>query len=104
MSRSLFQLDPRFRPYAVALLTVARQYRLEPVVTSTRRTIAEQKRLYEAWRRGQHAYPVAPPGQSAHNYGLAIDLVSRNNNWLGRVWCHWGGLWSMRDRVHFGLR
>lgn len=104
MSRSLFRLDPRFRPYAEALLNVARQYGLTPTVTSTLRTLPEQASLYREFLAGRHPYPVAAPGRSQHNYGLAIDLTSDDNEWLGAVWRHWGGSWSKTDDVHYGVR
>lgn len=104
MGASLRSLDPQFRPYAQALVEVARSYGLKPVVTSTYRSVSEQRRLYERWLAGQHPYPVAPPGRSLHNYGLAIDLVCGNQAWLGSVWRSWGGVWSPSDNVHFQPR
>jgi len=95
-------LDPDFRPYAEALVQVARQYQLKPRVTSTFRTLREQERLYEDYRRGVSKYPAAPPGQSQHNYGLAFDMTAQDLEWLGAVWKHWGGYWTSRDPVHFG--
>ena len=83
-------------------MDVASQYGLRPQVTSTYRSFDEQRRLYERWLAGQHNYPVASPGNSLHNYGLAFDLVSRDNAWLGAVWTAWGGQWSPTDSVHFG--
>src|SRR5467141_579376 len=48
--------------------------------TSTYRSRAEQERLYRAFISGRHAFPVAPPGSSAHEYGEAFDyLVSPMN-------------------------
>lgn len=102
MGRSLFALDPRFRPWAEALVEVARRYGLRPTVTSTYRTIREQQRLYSEYLAGRHPYPVARPGTSLHNYGLAVDLVSSDNAWLGEVWRSWGGQWSPADDVHYG--
>ncbi len=103
MSSSLAKLDRRFQPYARALVDVARQYGLDPRVTSTYRSLTEQRRLYARFRAGKHPLPVAVPGTSLHNYGLAIDLVSRDNPWLGKVWHYWGGRWGgARDPVHFG--
>jgi LAS superfamily LD-carboxypeptidase LdcB len=64
----------------------------------------EQAALYREFLSGRHQYPVAPPGRSQHNYGLAIDLTCDNSDWLGAVWNHWGGLWSKHDAVHFGVR
>lgn len=103
MSVSMFLLNAEFRPYAEALVQVARQYRLNPQVTSTYRSIAEQTDLYQKHLRGEHPYPVAPPGQSMHNYGLAFDVVSLDNAWLGEVWRHWGGSWSAADDIHFSV-
>jgi len=103
VSAGLFLLDPRFRPYVESLLSVARLYRLDPVVTSTYRSIEEQSQLYREYLAGRHPYPVAPPGQSMHNYGLAADIVSIDNEWLGAVWKHWGGSWSPRDDIHFSI-
>lgn len=103
MSTAMFLLDPRFRPYAEALVSIARQYRLNPRVTSTYRSIAEQTALYREYLAGRHPYPVAPPGQSMHNYGLAFDMVSEDNAWLGAVWNVWGGKWSVSDDIHFSV-
>jgi LAS superfamily LD-carboxypeptidase LdcB len=66
--------------------------------------MAEQARLYESYRAGRHPLPVAPPGRSLHNYGLAIDLVSSDNELLSRVWREAGGRWGgQRDPVHFSV-
>lgn len=102
MAASLSLLAPEFRPYARALVEVAQKYGLRPRVSSTYRSLEEQRRLYERYVAGLHPYPVAPPGQSWHNYGLALDLVSTDNTWLGAVWRHWGGFWTPSDAVHFG--
>jgi hypothetical protein len=77
---------------------------LNPIVTSTIRSRQEQEQLYQKYLRGESRYPVAPPGTSLHELGLAIDLVSRDNALLGRVWQDVGGFWSPRDAVHFDLR
>lgn len=103
MSTSTSTLHPLFRPWAEYLLKVARQYGLRPRVTSTYRSIREQAQLYDKYLRGETQYPVAPPGKSMHNYGLAIDIVSRSNPWLGEVWRSWGGQWDISDSVHFGV-
>lgn len=42
-----------------------------PVTTSTGRSIAEQEALYA--QRDTNPYPVNRPGDSAHQYGLAVD-------------------------------
>lgn len=99
---SLSKLNPNFLPWAEALLDVARRYSLSPHITSGFRSIEKQRRLYERYLAGQHPLPVAPPGKSMHNYGLAFDMISRNNQWLGAVWASWGGRWGgQKDPVHF---
>ena len=42
-----------------------------PVTTSTYRSTSEQVRLYE--NRASNPYPVNRPGDSAHEWGLAVD-------------------------------
>ncbi len=44
-------------------------------MTSTRRSKAEQTRLYERYLRGESLLPAAPPGSSLHELGIAIDIV-----------------------------
>lgn len=102
MGVSMRELAPWFRPYALSLVEVARQYGLKPRVTSTFRSISEQRRLYEEYQSGRSKYPAAPPGRSQHNYGLAFDMIAEDLNWLGAVWKHWGGYWSSTDPIHFG--
>ena len=102
---SFSKLDPRFRPAAEWLFHVAQYNRLRPILTSGFRSLDHQKRLYAAYKRGANPYPVAPPGRSMHNYGLAIDMVSSNNAALGAYWESLGGRWGgKRDPVHFGVR
>lgn len=100
-------LDPEFEPWARALLEVAGHYRIPYRITSLRRSIAEQSRLYRRYLAGQHPLPVAPPGCSQHNYGLAFDMVVENTSdlqFLAAVWKSWGGYWGgNRDPVHFGV-
>ncbi len=43
------------------------------VITSGYRSLAKQKKLYDAYRRGGPL--AAAPGQSAHNYGFAVDIA-----------------------------
>lgn len=60
-------------PALQAALARAGQLLGHPVpVTSGFRTRAEQRRLYGA--RGDNPYPVAPPGASMHERGLAVDV------------------------------
>jgi hypothetical protein len=73
MALGLRGLHASVRPYAEYAHQVARYYGIEPVVTSTYRPWAEQKRLRERWEAGKSEFPANRPGDSAHNYGLAWD-------------------------------
>ena len=58
--------------------------------------------LYNAFLRGEARYPVAPPGQSFHEYGLAFDYVAPEvQAQLGELWQSVGGTWSPQDDIHF---
>lgn len=50
----------------------------DPTVTSGVRSLGEQERLYRDYQNGRSRLPAAPPGRSAHNYGLAIDVWAGN--------------------------
>jgi hypothetical protein len=102
---SLARLDPRFRPYVEALLAVARGWGVAATVTSTYRSLEDQKRLHQRYQAGLSRFPAAAPGSSAHNYGLAADLVTRPdvNAWLGQIWRAWGFPYYSNDAVHFGV-
>lgn len=96
-------LHPAFQPWATWIYDVAQYYGLRPRVTSTFRSVAQQAALYERYRLGRHPYPVAPPGRSQHNYGLAIDMVTADNPRLGAVWNLYGRRWGGgHDPIHFG--
>jgi hypothetical protein len=60
-------------PAMRAALAKAEQLLGEPVpITSGFRPTEEQAALYA--RRSENPYPVAPPGSSAHERGLAVDV------------------------------
>lgn len=106
--KSLFSdLHPQFAPWARWLYEVAEYNRLSPRVTSTTRSMAEQQRLRARYEAGESHLPASRPGCSQHNYGLAFDLVSENNEGLGRIWesvgGRWGGTFANYDPVHFGV-
>src|SRR5712691_3344203 len=69
------ELIPELRPFARELVRAAGAAGLLPRVTSTRRSFAEQKRLYSRYLAGLSPYPAAPPGHSAHEYGFAFDMI-----------------------------
>jgi hypothetical protein len=98
-------LDPRLIPYAAALYSAMLAADPTARVTSVRRSTAEQTRLYRRFLAGQAAFPVAPPGTSKHERGIAFDIVagSRTLEAAGRIWESWGGRWGGRfkDPIHF---
>lgn len=101
---SLSDLHPDFEPWARWLYAVADYHGLRPRITSTYRSLAHQERLYREYLAGKRIYPVARPGYSQHNYGVAIDMVSDDNKALGVMWRSVGGYWGGdRDPVHFGI-
>lgn len=79
--------------------------RITTIVTSTFRTKSEQQFLFNMFLRGNTTFPVAPPGQSRHQFGLAVDLVAVPASDLPEVVTvmrsvgfRWAGA---RDSVHF---
>jgi hypothetical protein len=100
-------LSPDLADFARALVDAAGAAGLQPRVTSTLRTRSQQGRLYRGFLANPgRAYPVAPPGYSAHEYGEAFDLVVSPMEALadvGYTWQQWGGGWNGADAVHFEL-
>lgn len=94
-------LEPWLVPYAKALIAYFPQLR----VTSVYRSPTEQYRLWLT--RASNPYPVAPPGQSWHEYRRAWDMVGPADQLelAGRTWQSWGGTWggafSRADPIHF---
>jgi D-alanyl-D-alanine carboxypeptidase len=107
MGGSLDALVPDLRDYARALVDAADRAGLQPRITSTLRSHSEQRRLYDSFLANPgRAYPVLPPGKSAHEYGEAFDMVVTPMSALadvGYTWQSWGGGWDGRDAVHFEL-
>src|SRR6266852_6596888 len=106
MAASLDALDADLRDAASALVDAAGAAGLQPRITSTLRSHSEQRRLYARFVAGQAGFPVALPGQSAHEYGYAFDLVVSPMDALadvGYTWQQWGGGWNPSDAVHFEL-
>lgn len=104
---ALDELSPDLAPFARDLVDAAGVAGLQPRITSTVRTRSQQGRLYRGYLANPgRAYPVAPPGHSAHEYGEAFDLVVSPMEALadvGYTWQQWGGGWDPADAVHFEL-
>ena len=64
------KLDPTFRRDVEALLESSP---FAWTVLYGFRSLAEQEKLWRAYQSGGPR--AAPPGKSAHNYGLAVDVV-----------------------------
>jgi peptidoglycan L-alanyl-D-glutamate endopeptidase CwlK len=121
MSRSLDDLSPLVRPLIDKFLSSATAAGLDLLVTCTLRSEAEQTALYAQGRTAPgHIVTNAKPGQSAHNYGLAIDFVPMINGkpcWDGSdpAWekageiaescgLEWAGRWTtFREEPHVQL-
>jgi hypothetical protein len=91
-------------PALRAALARAGQLLGQPVpITSGARTTAEQRRLYD--RRAASPYPVAPPGSSMHERGLAVDVPSAFADRLAAVAGQTGLCrpYPRTDPVHFEL-
>ena len=76
---TLEKLDPDFRPVVEQIIADALAVGIKLAVTATRRTIAEQDRLYAQGRTAPGKKVTnAKGGQSPHNFGLAFDFCPLN--------------------------
>lgn len=97
-SRSLDDLHPAVRPQADAFLAACHDANIDALVTCTLRSNDEQAALYAQGRSAPgHVVTDAPAGRSAHNYGLALDIVPIINgkpDWNGKdpVWAQIGAI------------
>jgi len=98
-------LQPWLRPYAKSLLSAAPSLGARSIrITSVKRSRAQQVALYKNFLAGRSRYPVAVPGTSKHERGLAFDIVTEPYEalWsLGAFWKRLGGFWSPNDPIHF---
>ncbi len=94
---SLRGLQRWLQPYAQALISQFHQL----TVTNVWRSRGQQIRLWN--KRRNNPYPVAPPGHSKHELGLAWDMVGPPELLAraGAIWNSWGGHWSPADAIHF---
>lgn len=91
-----------------AALADAAAHGIQAHVSSARRTHRQQVALYRRYLAGLNPYPVAPPGHSNHERGLAIDVwagsTAATTAFAGIAARH--GLHrplGMRDEVHFEM-
>lgn len=95
-------LDPGARRDLLILLAKAKDAGIQVTPTSGYRTREEQAALYN--NRHKNPFPVAPPGSSRHESGLAVDLSvpqsqrSKVNELAGAHGWKWHG---PSDAVHY---
>lgn len=101
-------LDPQFQPKAESLLDRMKAAGMDPYITSAARTPSLQASMRERYLKEGGPYPVAAPGTSFHNYGLAFDVGGLSNQQLaeaGRIaeemGMGWGG--RFKDPIHFQM-
>lgn len=76
MSRSLDDLDPRFRALVDPWLADVAAAGIDLLVTCTLRSLEDQAVLYAQGRTTPGSIVTnARPGESAHNFGLGCDVV-----------------------------
>ena len=117
----LSTLQPAMRPLVQTLLDNCEAAGIPCDLVQGARSYAEQQKVYDQGRTAPG--PIvsnAPPGDSYHNFGLAVDLVPRvykslpNWNPTGPYWAQvgqigealgltWGGRFSRPDKPHFEL-
>jgi len=75
-SRSLDDLDRRMQPLARSFVAACEAAGIDLLVTCTLRSNDEQAKLYAQGRSTSGVIATnARPGTSAHNFGLAMDVV-----------------------------
>lgn len=92
-------LLPVIQPYAQAVVTYVGRHGGR--LTSAYRSYSDQLALWN--NRHRNPYPVAPPGQSYHNYRRAFDVTAPIEvlRTAGAWWRSLGGTWSESDPIHF---
>lgn len=75
-------------------------------INSAHRSDEDQQRLYDAWiKGGQQGMPVAKPGTSLHNRGLAVDIQNYNDPVAVKAFNEQGLSQKVKnDPVHFQAR
>lgn len=99
-------LYPPWKAWCDWCISQLEEYGISGTVTSGVRSTEKQAKLYADYQAGRSTIIAAPPGRSAHEYGLAIDFVvdeGRSSplqrevmNWLQSM----GGELVANDPVH----
>jgi peptidoglycan L-alanyl-D-glutamate endopeptidase CwlK len=108
MSRSLDDLRPEIRALVDPWLSDCQAQGIYVLVTSTLRSNEDQAVLYAQGRTTPgNIVTNAKPGQSAHNYGLALDivpLIHGKPDWSGNspIWTEIANLGQARGLQWLG--
>lgn len=79
-TRNLDACHPEFAAKAKAVLNACEDRGVHLLVTCTKRSLEEQAALYAQGRTAPGKIVTnAKPGQSAHNFGMAMDVVPIRN-------------------------
>jgi D-alanyl-D-alanine dipeptidase len=104
MAVSFSGLHPQLKNLVRNLPRVAAYHGIRYRITSAYRSPQKQAALYRAYLAGTNPYPVAPPGTSLHEKGLAIDIVADDQQKLASLLTSAGLSWGgTADPVHFQL-
>jgi len=116
VSASIRDLDKSKQSLVRMFLRFLASGGVRATITSTRRSPAVQKALWDCYRktgcsncrRGPGCFPAAPPGRSTHATGIAFDLRLDPPVYeaAGRAWEAAGFTWGGRfdDPIHFDFR
>lgn len=101
---NISRLHPKLRTIARNIPRAAAAIGFRARVTSGYRDPRKQAQLYYEYINGRSPYPVAPPGTSLHERGLAIDVVADDPDSLVTLLTRAGLSWAgPGDPVHFQL-
>lgn len=104
VAANLSRVHPTLRKIARNLPRVAAANGFNVRITSGWRSYATQAKLYRDYVNGVAAYPANPPGQSKHEKGLALDILSTNTDALVGLLTGVGLIWAgPADPIHFEL-
>lgn len=118
MGTSLRELNPKQRRIAQAFVAYLQRNGVRVRINSVRRDPAEQRALWANYQRcgcsscppvPGRCYPVAKPGSSPHEQGIAFDMSVEPRallNAAGAIWESLGFRWGGRfdDPIHFDFR
>jgi hypothetical protein len=101
---NLSRVHPTLKKIARNLPRVAKAQGFQVRITSGWRSYATQAKLYRDYVNGIALYPANPPGQSLHEKGLALDILSTNPDALVGLLTSVGLVWAgPTDAIHYQM-